>query len=81
MTPQEAATAFDEMARKIRANEGNGFGGAAVIVHPDGNPVELLLVGGKDAAPEFLSMLLTRINVLMAEAGQSKQQGFGAIRR
>ncbi len=71
--------AFTLMADRITHNAGAEFGGAAVIFPPgQGKPIELLMLGPGDAA-QFLSTVMTRIQLLMKESDEEQRrlQGFG----
>lgn len=83
VTPPEKVTSkpFHEMARAIEHNAGQGFGGAVVIVPPQGGgePIELLMLDSKGDVAQFFSTIQTRIQLLLQDL-QDKSRisgGFG----
>jgi len=77
MTDQ--AEPFRVMAERIEHNDSASFGGAAVIMPPGGQPIELLLLDPNADAAQFLATIATRIQVLVKEIEnqQRMQQGYG----
>lgn len=52
--PENAfAAAFDAMSERIRRNRADDFGGAMLVVTPDGQVVDVLLIGSKPDAEHF----------------------------
>jgi len=75
---------FRKMADRIERNKDDGFGGACVIVPPEGggDPIEILIVvpkGGKMDLVQFYSTISSRIATTLEELNQQMQvaQGFG----
>lgn len=62
-------TEFAEMAERIKRTAGDTFGGAAVIVPPDGEPISLLILdsGGSEIVPQFFAMVKSRLDLALAE--------------
>ena len=79
---------FRKMADRIDLNKDDGFGGACVIVPPNGtgaNPIEILIVlpaGGVGDLVQFFSMVSSRVQREVDEASTANQiaQGFGRPR-
>lgn len=78
------ADRFRQMADRIDHNvEASKFGGAAVIVPPTASgveqPIELLMLDAHGDPAQFLSTLLTRIQIMLREIEdrQRMTQGFG----
>ncbi len=58
MTPKEVAERFRKMADLIEANKDFPFGGAFVMVPPQGlDPVELLVLDTRQSAAQFYSTI------------------------
>ena len=57
--------AFKEMAIKIDHNANTTFGGAAVIVAPDGEKVELLLLDASADPAQFWGTVSSRIEIIL----------------
>lgn len=70
------ADAFEEMARRIRHNSDSPFGGAVVIVPPEGggDVVNVLLLDATTRVADFWSMLSSRIQSEVAEIDAKQQQ-------
>jgi hypothetical protein len=72
--------AFRSMADKIATNIDNGFGGAFVIVAPDGAAHDLLVLDNAQNPAIFWSLVKTRAEIALAEAEAEQrngQAGFG----
>lgn len=67
----EHASKFREMAERIDLNQEQPFGGAVVIVPPDGDPVTLLLLDESndsvEARAQFWGTVQARIGMAMKE--------------
>jgi hypothetical protein len=71
------ADAFETMALTIRHNEGGSFGGAIVIVPPDGGgvPIEILTLDRTITPGDFYAMLMSRLQGIISELDvRSRQQ-------
>jgi len=64
---EERAKLFDAMAAQIRLNAKAKFGGAFLMVPPDGDPVELILLG-QDQPAIFWSSVKTLAEIALAAA-------------
>lgn len=74
-----SSDSFRKMAEQIDHNAQSGFGGAAVIVPPgdSGEVIELLLLDSKGDPAQFLSTLMTRIQLMVQDLeAQRAQPGF-----
>jgi hypothetical protein len=76
------STPFQAMATRIdHGIEQGTFGGAAVIVPPNGAipPIEILLLDPQADVAQFLATIATRIQVMLKdiENQQRMQQGYG----
>jgi hypothetical protein len=55
---------FRRMAESIERNPAEGFGGALLIVPPDGEqPVEILLIGGTPDAARFWGLTQSTVKI------------------
>jgi hypothetical protein len=72
-----AAASFRRVADKIDLNAGNGFGGAFVIVAPDGLTMDALLLDNDDAKNPamFWGLLKARAEVAIAEIDDAQRRG------
>lgn len=80
----DQSTPFAEMARKVMENATNGFGGALVIVPPEGNPVELLMVKAGSDPGMFWGLVKSLADQAMGDLEDAKRnqtQGWGGGRR
>jgi len=71
---------FSRMADKVVANLSNGFAGAAVIVLPNGETIEVLLLDSEASPALILSSVKTKIEIKVAEILEKErgtQTGFG----
>ena len=66
-TTSSPAVAFEVMAARIRDNAAHPFGGAFVIVAPDGTSQDLLLLDSRQAAAQFWALLQSRVQIAIAE--------------
>jgi hypothetical protein len=76
--PVEARAAlFDQMAAQIRLNKDALFGGAFLMVPPDGDPFSSLMLN-QDQASIFWAAVQTLSTMALATLEQAqRQQGFG----
>ena len=67
------------MAIKIDHNVGSTFGGAAVIVAPDGDKVELLLLDASADPAQFWGTVSSRIEIILENYKDKvrQQRAFG----
>lgn len=80
--PKDNAAAFRLVADKIDLNKTNGFGGAFVIVTPDGVVMDLLLLDNSQNPAMFLGLVKTRAEIALAEMeADSRQDNMGFGRR
>lgn len=74
------AAPFQVMAQKIRHNADSKFGGAMVVVPPDGTAgnIELLMLDAYASPAQFWSTAKTRIEMILAELEEQQRnlQGF-----
>ena len=75
------AEMFFEMKERIDKNDSAAFGGAFVIVPPEGagEPVSTLLLDANPDPAQFWQMLLTKCQIMIAEIEVAKRsnQAFG----
>lgn len=60
---RQVADIFRDMASKIELNSGSDFGGAVVIVPPDGLPIEILMLDSRKDAMHFWTQIKTVVDV------------------
>lgn len=73
---EKRAQLFEAMAERIRLNRDSKFGGAFLMVPPDGEPFESLMLA-QDEQSIFWAAVKTLADVAMAALEQSqRQQGF-----
>lgn len=77
------AAIFRAMAEKIDTNRDNGFGGAFVIVAPNGATHDTLILDSAANGAAFWSLLSTRCQIELAEIDKNERgaQGFPMQRR
>lgn len=70
---------FTQMAERIEHNKEAQFGGAAVVISPDGAKIEFLMLDASSDPIQFWSTVKTRIEFVLDDLGQKArvQQGFG----
>lgn len=75
----KAAKMFRAMADLLERNQDQGYSGCAVITHPDGETIELLMLGSKDNEGQFFGTLMQRIQMLTQKIDDhnKKQVAFG----
>jgi len=71
---EERAKLFDAMAAQIRLNASAKFGGAFLMVPPDGDPVELILLG-QDQPAIFWSSVKTLAEIALSAAEKLNRMG------
>lgn len=54
---------FRDMAGRIDLNSGSDFGGAVVIVPPEGPPIEILMLDSRKDAMHFWTQIKTVVDV------------------
>lgn len=74
------AQPFETMAQKIALNVANGFGGACVLVAPEGVKIELLFLDPDADLAIFFSTIKSKIDQVLLEL-EEKQKGATAWRR
>ena len=71
------AALFDQMAAQIRLNKDAVFGGAFLMVPPEGDPFSSLMLN-QDQASIFWAAVQTLANMALATLEQAnRRQGFG----
>jgi hypothetical protein len=80
--PPTDAERFASMADRIRHNAGAPFGGAFVVVPPNGGgpPMEALLIDSGNPA-QFLALLKARIDHELSLLKDQERMGMGGMRR
>ena len=73
--PPDHAAPFRRTADKIDLNVMNGFGGAFVIVAPDGTTHDLLILDSSATPAIFYSTLQTRVQIALAEIEDQQRAG------
>ena len=68
------AEIFAKMAKRIAANADHGFGGAVVIVPPDGDPVQFLVLDPKQDPAMFWANVKTKAEIALAEMDEKQRQ-------
>lgn len=73
---RELATRFRAMADKIELNDDSAFGGAFVIIPPanGGDPVETLILDGRQDPSQFWSILKTKCDIMLASLDEQARQ-------
>lgn len=79
----EHAKPFRDMADSIMHNASNGFGGALVIVPPDGGgkAVSVLLLDNANDAAQFWGLIGPKAQIALAEITQQQKAPPGFPRR
>lgn len=73
--PPDHAAPFRRVADKIDLNISNGFGGAFVVVAPDGSVHDLLILDSNATPAIFYSTLQTRVQIALAEIEDQQRSG------
>jgi len=80
-TPVPPAEWFFQMRERINKNESSDFGGAFVIVPPEGagEPLETLILDARPDPAQFWQMLLVKCQIMLGEieAKSRANQAFG----
>jgi hypothetical protein len=69
------AARFRAIADKIDLNGSADFGGAYVIVGPEGTSIDLLMLDGKANPAVFWSTVQTRVQIVLAEIADAERSG------
>ncbi len=83
MTPKEIADRFRKMADLIEANKDFPFGGAFVMVPPQGlDPVEILVLDTRQSPAQFYSTIevLGRERFSNLAEEEMRRKAFGGVR-
>ena len=72
---KDNSTAFRLMADRIDLNKGEGFAGAFVLMPPDGEAIQTLLLDNIGHAAVFWSMLKTQCLMALDEIDQKERMG------
>ena len=75
------ATPFRRLADKIDLNRDGGFAGAFVIMPPDGEVQELLVLDNAGNPAVFWSIVQTRAQIALAEIDEANRTGRGGFGR
>lgn len=70
----KAIRMFRAMADLLERNQDQGYAGAAVICHPDGENIEFLLLGSKDNEGQFFATLMQRIQITTQRIDDANKQ-------
>lgn len=71
------AKAMNKMADKLTLNASNGFGGCFVIVAPDGEIKELLMLNNNQDLASFWSLVHSTASIAIEELKDQTRQSFG----
>ncbi len=72
---------FRKMADAIESNAERGFGGAFVIMPPEGDPIETLILDSKQDPSQFYMLLKTKCDIALNELDAKQRQAQGFQRR
>jgi hypothetical protein len=75
--PTDTADKFAAMAERIRHNPSTEFGGAFVIVSPDGESRETLVLDSSSDSAQFFMVLQARIQTRLKEIEEKERVQFG----
>lgn len=84
LDPDKTAGPFEKMAARVRANAPGDFGGAMVLVAPDGRAIEQLVLDPMKDEAAFWALVAAKVDAAKTEFlanEQAKQGGFGGMRR
>jgi hypothetical protein len=75
--PTDTPNRFRAMADSIERNEGVAFGGAFVIIPPDGGgePIETLILDSKQDLAQFWNAVITKCQIMLADVEQKQRAG------
>lgn len=81
-TGKDFGKPFTDMAERIRRNMPQEFGGAVLIVGPDGQAIDVVMIGAHKDETFFWSTAKSKVMIECDEAIQrlEKPQGFGRPR-
>ncbi len=70
---------FSDMAARIERNADIEFGGAMVLVPPEGDPIELFIIDPKKDLGHFLSAAMTKLEIALNafKESQHNSNAFG----
>ena len=82
-TANPAPQRFRAMADSIERNEGGSFGGAFVIIPPEGggDPIETLILDSKQDLAQFWNAVITKCQIMLPDVEQKQRAGQGFGRR
>ena len=66
----EYSIKFKEMAERIERNSQESFGGACVIVPPEGEPIELLIFDATADPAQFIGAVSARLSMALSALEQ-----------
>ena len=64
---------FTKMATRITHNEGDGFGGAAVIVAPGGEKIEFVMLSDAYNVAQFYSSVMSLIQLQLQKIEEKER--------
>lgn len=77
----DVAKHFTDMAADVERNANVGFGGAFVIIPPEGggDPIKTLILDGSSDLALFWNSVITKAQIMLAQAEHQRRQqsGFG----
>ena len=68
--PKGPKEPFETMALQIETNSPNAFGGAFVIVPPEGDPISTLIIDQSGSVAQFWSLVKAKAELALAEIEQ-----------
>lgn len=77
----ERSSPFRAMAERIDLNRDQAFGGAFVIMAPDGTCHEMLLLDGGQFPAVFWSLVQTRAQIVLQQAEENERRGMTGFGR
>lgn len=69
----QRAAYFDRMSERMKHNQDSPFGGAAVVVLPGGETIEVLVLDPSADEAQFLSVVATRLQEVTAKIDKQRQ--------
>ena len=74
---------FFQMRERISKNTTDTFGGAFVVVPPEGggDPLETLILDSKQDPAQFWNLLMTKCQIMLAELDQKQRSNASFGRR
>ena len=78
-TPVEIVKHFRDMADTIERNADGSFGGAFVIIPPEGggDPIKTLILDGSSDLALFWNSVITKAQIMLAQAEQQRRSQGG----